>query len=87
VVVGKRWWWGGDGWKRNCVPTKNNTLVQVSKLLKPTSFTYGVRPSITWQYVGVILSEKKIWENKTCESVKWVKDENWNLWMFRRSSL
>jgi hypothetical protein len=31
-------------------------------------FFYGVKPSINRRHVGYILSEKKKWENKSCEN-------------------
>jgi hypothetical protein len=55
------------------VPTKNNILVQASKILPIISPIYGVNPSISQCHVRDILSENKKWENKTCESVKWLK--------------
>jgi hypothetical protein len=36
-------------------------------------FLYGVNLSISRRCVSDILSEKRKWENETCESVKWLK--------------
>jgi hypothetical protein len=36
-------------------------------------FLLWVKP-ISWRCVGDILSEKKKWENETCECLKWLKN-------------
>jgi hypothetical protein len=58
--------------KRMCVPTKENMLVQARKILPAVSPICGINPFICQGFED-ILSEKKKWENETCESMKWVK--------------
>jgi hypothetical protein len=61
--------------KKTYVSAKNSILVQAHKMLPTISPFYGVNPSISQQYVGDILNEKKKWENEISESVKWLKGE------------
>jgi hypothetical protein len=58
------------------VLTKNNIPVQARKIFPAVSPIYGVYPSIGWHCGADVVSEEKKWENKTCESVKWLKGEN-----------
>jgi hypothetical protein len=46
--------------KRMCIPTQNNILVQVSKMLPTFSLAYEVSPSNSLHCVGDIAREKKI---------------------------
>jgi hypothetical protein len=54
------------------VPTKNNILVQASKILSAIFPLYGLIHSS----VGAVLrgsQGKRKWENITCKSVKWLQ--------------
>jgi hypothetical protein len=55
------------------VPIYNNIVVQAS-ILPTIPPIYGLNPSISWHCVGDILSKKEECENKTCGSVRWLKD-------------
>jgi hypothetical protein len=54
--------------KKMRVPSKNTILVQASKSVKYFPALQG-KP-ISWCCAGDILSEKRKWENETCESLK-----------------
>jgi hypothetical protein len=47
-----------------CLPTKNNILVQSSKILPSISLIYEVNSSISQSCVGDIFSEKEVGEQK-----------------------
>jgi hypothetical protein len=57
------------------VLTKNNILVQASKILQTVSPIYWVKPTVSRRCVTYIFSEKRKWRNETYESVKWMKGE------------
>jgi hypothetical protein len=56
------------------VHTERNILVQASKILPSVSPVYGLNLSLSRQHNGDIPGDKrKEIENKTCQSVKWMK--------------
>jgi hypothetical protein len=58
--------------KKPRLPTKNNILVQASKILPIIYFIYGVNPSSSRRCVADIQGREK-WGNETRECVKWLK--------------
>jgi hypothetical protein len=61
--------------KKRYFPTKNNMLVQVSKIFPTVSPVCGVNPPIIWCCVGDIFFFGGGGKQKMNKSVKWLKGE------------